>query len=55
MILFEKIYTADDIIDVERDIYEVINESEVITDEHGFHLGEFKVTIEWRESFDIFD
>lgn len=55
MILFEKIYDSESIVDVELDVFNVINESEVNVDEHGFHNGEFKVTIEWKESFDIFD
>lgn len=54
MILFEKIYDGESIVDAERHIYEAINESEIIADEYGFPTGEFKVTIEWKESFDIF-
>lgn len=54
MILFDKIYTRDDLIDIESDISRAISDSEIPTDDYNFPIGEFKVTIEWKESFDIF-
>lgn len=52
MILFDKIYDAESIVDVEQDVYDAIFYSGIPIDEHGFHLGEFKVTIEWKNTDD---
>jgi hypothetical protein len=54
MILLDKIYDGESIVDSGRDIYEAINiyEHEIPVDEYNFPLGEIKITIEWCESFE---
>lgn len=47
-IVFEKKYDDESIVDLERDMYEAINESDGPVDEHGFHTGTFKVIIMWE-------
>jgi hypothetical protein len=40
-----KNYCGEEIADVDRDVSECFD---IITvDEHGFHKGEFKITVEW--------
>jgi len=46
-ITFRKEYSAESIIDIERDVNDAIEDSNIPKDEHGFHKGTFKVTIEW--------
>lgn len=52
MIIFDQIYDAESIVDVEQDVYNAIFYSGIPIDEHGFQLGEFKVTIEWKDTDD---
>lgn len=48
MIIFEKTYDGESIVDIEQDIYESINENyDLPMDENNFNTGTFKVTIEW--------
>lgn len=53
MIILEKTYYGESIVDLERDVSEMFNEefdptvATIPKDEHGFHKGEFKVTVEW--------
>lgn len=49
-IIFQKNYDAESLCDVERDVYEALNDdvTEIPKDEHGFELGTFKITIEWE-------
>lgn len=53
MIIFEKTYDGESLYDLSRDIAEAFEEDsnplvkEVPLDEHGFHKGNFKVTVEW--------
>lgn len=53
MILFEKKYDGESIVDSYRDFSEAFDErftpemKAVPSDEHGFHKGTFKITIEW--------
>lgn len=47
MILLEKEYSGESIIDLEGDAYSIINDESIPMDEDGFHTGTFKVTIEW--------
>ena len=53
--IFEKEYDGESICDVERDMLEVFNPeyndeiNDIPTDEHGFTLGTFKITITWDE------
>lgn len=54
-IIFEKQYDSESLFDLTRDMYEAINPeynekiNEIPTDEHGFQLGTFTVTITWSE------
>jgi len=51
--IFQKSYDGESIVDLGRDIFEALdprfNEPAAVipSDEHGFSLGTFKVTIEW--------
>ena len=47
--LLNKTYCADSIVDIESDVFEAIESSDVPKDEHGFYKGEFRVTVEWVE------
>jgi hypothetical protein len=53
MIIFEKEYDGESIVDLDRDVSECLQEdfnqimTKIPTDEHGFQLGTFKVTVEW--------
>lgn len=49
MILLEKEYDGNSIIDIERDVYEAVNYAELSADEHGFVIGTLKVKLEWSE------
>ena len=50
MILFKKDYVGNGILDVSRDITDVIySEYDIPTDEHGFHTGTFTVTVTWTK------
>lgn len=46
-ILFQKEYDAESLADVERAMWEAMNEHELPQDEYGFDLGTFKFTVEW--------
>jgi len=51
--LFEKDYDGEDLYDLSRDMHEAFKEDfnpiakTIPRNEHGIHLGTFKVTIEW--------
>lgn len=55
MIILNKVYYGEDIVDLDRDISEMFNEefdptiATIPRDEHGFMKGSFKVTVEWIE------
>lgn len=55
MILFEKEYDGESIVDLDRDISEFLDPNfnpivdDVPKDEYGFHKGSFQVTIEYTE------
>lgn len=51
MIIFDKHYTSESLYSVERDMYEMFDDdiAEIPRDEHGFHKGCFRVTVEWIE------
>ena len=50
MIIFDKEYDGESIVDMERDVYEALNdEYEIPVDEYGFSKGIFRVTISWSE------
>lgn len=56
MIIFKKEYDDESLYDLDRDISEAVDEdfnpklkSLGLTDEHGFRLGKFTITIEWSE------
>ncbi len=51
MILLDKIYDGESIVDSERDILEAINNAEIPVNDYNLPLGEFKITVEWCESF----
>lgn len=53
MELFKETYDGESIVDISRDVFEAFNPTfnapakAIPQDEHGFHEGEFVVTIEW--------
>lgn len=47
VILLSKIYDGETIIDAEEDINDVVNDSSLPVDEHGFVDGEFIVTVKF--------
>ena len=49
MIIFEKEYSDESLVDVEQDVYDAVNDSLELPeqDDNGFRPGSFKVTIEW--------
>ena len=47
--IFCKEYDGESIVDLDRDIFEALNESNVPQDKYGFPEGTFTVTIEWKE------
>ena len=51
MIIFDRHYTDEDLIDLEQHISDMLNENiaEIPIDEHGCRAGTFRVTIEWNE------
>jgi hypothetical protein len=55
MIIFKKEYDDESLYDLDRDVSEAIDDDfnpklkSILTDEHGFRLGKFTVTIEWSE------
>lgn len=49
-ILFSKEYCSESLVDVERDIYEALEEDHGIpVDQHGFQSGTFTITITHSE------
>ena len=57
MILFKKEYDDESLYDLDRDVSEAIDDDfnpklkSIPTDEHGFRVGKFTVTIEWSEEW----
>ena len=51
MIIFEKIYDGESLVDIEEDVYDAVNASKfpIPYNEEGFHAGTFTVTISWKE------
>jgi len=51
IIIFDKHYTDEDLIDLEHHIWNMLNDNiaEIPVNEHGFREGTFRVTIEWIE------
>ena len=53
MIVFEKTYDGESIVDLSRDINECLDEEFNLTisvipqDEYGIHQGKFTVTVKW--------
>ena len=51
--ILKKTYYGEDIVDLDRDISEMLNEefdplvALIPKDEHGFHKGSFQVTVRW--------
>lgn len=56
MLIFEKQYYSDTLIDLEQDVYETLNSisndnlETIPSDEYGFLEGVFTVTITWKEN-----
>jgi hypothetical protein len=51
MIVFEKEYDSESLVDLDRDISEMYDNrqfEEIPVDENGFHTGKFTVTITWE-------
>lgn len=51
MIIFDRHYSEESLIDLEEDIRWALEEdiAEIPKDEHGFRQGEFRVTITWNK------
>ena len=49
MIIFEREYDGETLVDIEEDVWDAINGNEDLpVDKHGFNIGTFKVTISWE-------
>lgn len=46
-VLFHKTYESEELADVNRHMWEAINEHNLPTDKHGFSLGTFTFTVEF--------
>lgn len=47
--LMDARYTAEELNDVERDVYEAISENnDIPVDDNGFEIGTFRVQITWK-------
>jgi len=53
-ILLEKFYCAEEVSDMEEDIYSSIQVADIPTDEHGFNKGVFEVTLVWKSNEEEF-
>lgn len=50
MIIFEKEYDGETLVDIEEDVYDAVNYNTYLpVDDHGFIKGTFRVTISWEE------
>lgn len=50
MILMDRKYSAEELADVESDVYEAISEDhDIPIDENGFQHGVFRVQITWED------
>ena len=51
MIIFDRHYSSEELCDIEKDIWHMFDgdTAKIPKDEHGFHKGEFRVTVEWIE------
>lgn len=53
MIILDKTYDGESIVDIQRDVHEMFNEEfdprieTIPRDQYGFMKGSFKVTVEW--------
>ena len=50
--LMKRDYCAEGIIDVERHVFEAIDDSNIPKDAHGLQKGTFRITVEWLEDED---
>jgi hypothetical protein len=49
LVVMSKTYSGESIIDVESDVSDSINYSNIPKDEYGFHRGTFEITILWMD------
>ena len=47
ILLFEKTYYGESLVDIEQDVWDACADDRVPIDKHGFAQGAFKVTITW--------
>ena len=47
MVIFEKMYDGNNIVDIEDDIYEILESDEIEQDSHGLIVGNIRVTVEY--------
>ena len=47
LVLFKRTYESEELADVQRHMWESVNEYELPADEHGFNLGTFTFTVEF--------
>lgn len=45
--LLDREYDDNSVVDVERDVFEAINDSDLPVDNHGFTQGTYRVVITW--------
>lgn len=50
MTLLDKEYDSEELADVERDIYESLDNDLIVVDTNGFSKGVYKVIIEYEEN-----
>ena len=48
-VLLDKIYYCEELNDVERDVYECLDDDDIETDEHGFSKGKYTVIVIYDE------
>jgi hypothetical protein len=46
-VIFEKVYDAESIVEIDDDIHWTLNESSIPVDEYGLHRGKFEVIVTW--------
>lgn len=46
-IILERKYYGDNITDIEEDVYDAINNAELLVDRHWFIEGEFSLLLQW--------
>lgn len=49
MIIFEKEYDEETLLDIQDDIFDAVNKASLPEDEYGFRKGTFTVRVVWED------